>query len=59
MPHEKQGALVRREDLFPAHRKLEGFSRKQPDMGHRTTRGEAATPPSIEQHDLVLCFSPV
>lgn len=49
MPHEKQGALVRREDLFPApeeqaHQKLEGFSRKQPDMGHRTTRGEAATP---------------
>lgn len=28
-----------------AHRKLEGFSRKQLDMGHRTTRGEAAAPP--------------
>lgn len=27
-----------------AHRKQEEFSRKQPDMGHRTTRGEAAAP---------------
>lgn len=36
MPRKKQGALVRREDLFPspweqAHQELEGFSRKQPD----------------------------
>lgn len=27
-----------------AHRNLEGFSRKQPDMNHRTTQGEAAAP---------------
>lgn len=38
MPRKKQGALVRREDLFPspweqAHQELEGFSRKQPDWG--------------------------
>lgn len=52
MPRKKQGALVRREDLFPrpweqAHQELEGLSRKQPDWGgHRTTPGEAAaTPP--------------
>lgn len=64
MPHEKQGALVRREDLFPApeeqaHRKLEGFSRKQPDMGHRTTRGEAATPLHRTTRLGSLCFSRV
>lgn len=39
-----------------AHLKLDGFSRKQPDLGHRTTLEEAAAPASREQQDLVLCF---
>lgn len=50
MPREKQGALVRQEDLFyssweQAHQELEGFSRNIQIRGHRTTWGEAAAPP--------------
>lgn len=62
MPHKKQGALVRREDLFSspweqAYQELEGFSRKQPDWGSQNYSGRGSGNPSRE-HKLVLCFSP-
>lgn len=41
-----------------AHLKLDGFSRKQPDLGHRTTLEEAVAPPPENNMTWFFVFSP-